>query len=667
MVLFAPYCSFFFPSSLPHRGHGGRLLFSFCPTSQTHPFLTESIHRNTHTHTFHSISIPIRKRRGEDIEKKTRKLPTMTPSLTHCPEHGKNDDEDEYIYSSVSESSNSVYGDDEDDDDDDDDDEDDEEYIPEDPVVEDIDICLQGIPNRQSELHVGGPSTWIRSRSGRCDDAGAGYGWEETRNGEVEAVSGSGSGHPRGGDGPFESDLAARDYLRSHPCRRSGFGHLRKYEWQGKSQDEGTATGNDKGNKKRKGKGKGKQRKRQAQAQDEPEPELDVHLTPALPPSAQERNAATNPIPKGKGKGKGEGKRKRNQEHHVFPSPSQPQTQTQTQYQSLESQPQSTPQNTSSIKCLYAQNCGINQGADPHHRKVVSHVFGRNKTVTRSVPEQIWIHFCRRHYQRVRYRMGNGNNGRGWAVYQCELLVAQLEKMEEWGRVEGFGVGLRRREVGRIQGQETGGNSEGRVGEERGISVKKGKGKQSQKTGAGGKQKQVRPAVASPVPGWLRDWVMRHEGRVLSFGEVRGLVVRIQRYIEGLELRADEEIRFPDIEILPVLGDCALSSSASSAESSSALGSSSQSRSEHESGSSVSGLGPAPHLRLVPSPSQPGPAEADTHEDVSATNAGNGFPLGSFPGSGASARCRPRSSSPDIESDKHSKRLRVSKAVRHDR
>lgn len=51
-----------------------------------------------------------------------------------------------------------------------------------------------------------------------------------------------------------------------------------------------------------------------------------------------------------------------------------------------------------------------------HFREIVSNIFGRNKSSTKLFPEWVWVWYCRRHYQRARYRTQQ------WPFTQCELL-----------------------------------------------------------------------------------------------------------------------------------------------------------------------------------------------------------------------------------------------------
>ncbi|KAK6332605.1 hypothetical protein TWF730_004265 [Orbilia blumenaviensis] len=95
----------------------------------------------------------------------------------------------------------------------------------------------------------------------------------------------------------------------------------------------------------------------------------------------------------------------------------------------------------SAPKCSYVDDC--NTGSPL--RKVVSHIFGRNKLSTRQIPKNIWVYYCRKHYQRSRYR-----DPKGFAKLQCELVRRQVERLDTWGGVEDWVIKVRRREELRI-------------------------------------------------------------------------------------------------------------------------------------------------------------------------------------------------------------------------
>ena len=90
-------------------------------------------------------------------------------------------------------------------------------------------------------------------------------------------------------------------------------------------------------------------------------------------------------------------------------------------------------------KCAAVSTCIAKSG---DHRKVVSHIFGRNKACTRELPKKLWILWCRKHYQRFRYR----GHEESWNVVQLELIRKQLQIFEDWGQIRSWTVTLRRTE-----------------------------------------------------------------------------------------------------------------------------------------------------------------------------------------------------------------------------
>ncbi|KAJ6014758.1 hypothetical protein N7540_009349 [Penicillium herquei] len=216
--------------------------------------------------------------------------------------------------------------------------------------------------------------------------------------------------------------------------------------------------------------------------------------------------------------------------------------------------------------CEFSRPCGMTASPDGlHYRKVVSHFFGRNKASTKLFPDFIWVHYCRKHYQRARYRAAE------WPFTQCELLLESLARMEEWGGVEDFELTLRRREVKRVASEEEAGNadqlSDGGEGDEEPEEWSEGEGEGDPTPApatAAGRRHPV--AQVAPVPDWLRQSVGRH----MSFDDIRHIVHHIVQHMrqvaaaEEAELEASTagtparprrllttRVRFPDIEILP--------------------------------------------------------------------------------------------------------------------
>ena len=89
-------------------------------------------------------------------------------------------------------------------------------------------------------------------------------------------------------------------------------------------------------------------------------------------------------------------------------------------------------------ECVAVSTCVANSG---DHRKVVSHIFGRNKACTRDLPDELWIFWYRKHYQRFKYRAEDAEN---WHIIQLGLVRTQLQTFEDWGQVSSWTVALRR-------------------------------------------------------------------------------------------------------------------------------------------------------------------------------------------------------------------------------
>lgn len=181
--------------------------------------------------------------------------------------------------------------------------------------------------------------------------------------------------------------------------------------------------------------------------------------------------------------------------------------------------------------CLYMSNCDTNAP----RRKAVSHIFGRNKMCTRLIPKRIWVYYCRKHYQRARYR-----NGKMWAKLQVELVSEQIRRLEEWGResqragnggiVKDYTLAIRKREQMRL---EEVGDSDRKMSRPEDADVESG-------DESAGAQDNSCPATA--VPRWLRGLSGLH----FNASKILEIVNRISD-----ELVEGELPLFPDIEILP--------------------------------------------------------------------------------------------------------------------
>ena len=95
-------------------------------------------------------------------------------------------------------------------------------------------------------------------------------------------------------------------------------------------------------------------------------------------------------------------------------------------------------------KCYHADKCILKS----EDRKVVSQFFGRNKACTRAIPDHLYGNYCRKHYQRTKYR------AKHFGVIQMDLVRKALDKMQAWGGITEFEFALRLRARKLIENQD---------------------------------------------------------------------------------------------------------------------------------------------------------------------------------------------------------------------
>jgi hypothetical protein len=185
-------------------------------------------------------------------------------------------------------------------------------------------------------------------------------------------------------------------------------------------------------------------------------------------------------------------------------------------------------------RCMFVKECKTGSQL----RKAISHIFGRNKICTRQIPDNIWVHFCRKHYQRCRYR-----NVTEYAKLQCQLVVKQIERVQAWsdrndsrkqlGVVSGWTMGIRKREQKRMAAKRNP-NTSPLAGKKRPFPGYDLQGMEGQ---------EPRPLKS---PHAVPDWLLEKCGKNFSTEEV----IEIFRQIES-DLDADRMREIPDIEVLP--------------------------------------------------------------------------------------------------------------------
>jgi hypothetical protein len=179
---------------------------------------------------------------------------------------------------------------------------------------------------------------------------------------------------------------------------------------------------------------------------------------------------------------------------------------------------------------MYIPNCDTGSQL----RKAISHIFGRNKMCTRLIPQHIWVHYCRKHYQRSRYR-----NPKEYAKLQCDLVQKQIRAIREWsnsnaqtgaaGTVKDWGLAVRKREQKRLDDITASGRKR---------TASAAFEQDSDDDAARG----LTAVPATAVPSWLLELC----GKGYSTDQILGIFSRLHT-----EILNDEMSCFPDIEILP--------------------------------------------------------------------------------------------------------------------
>lgn len=176
------------------------------------------------------------------------------------------------------------------------------------------------------------------------------------------------------------------------------------------------------------------------------------------------------------------------------------------------------------IVCMYKPDCDTGSQL----RKAISHIFGRNKTCTRNIPPHVWVHFCRKHYQRSRYR-----NAQEWARVQCDLVLTQVRRVQDWsdknkragtgGIVQNWSLSMRKREQNRVQ--EKSNNKKRPYRDDSDDDIL-----------------DSATLNGTAVPDWLRSKC----GDGYSTVEIEEIVTRLKE-----EMKKAQMTQIPDIEILP--------------------------------------------------------------------------------------------------------------------
>lgn len=85
------------------------------------------------------------------------------------------------------------------------------------------------------------------------------------------------------------------------------------------------------------------------------------------------------------------------------------------------------------------------------HRKIVSQYFGRNKRCTQLLTDDLWLVWCRKHYQQRRYNLQQEGI---WHLKKLELIRTQIEKFKDSDRIAGWDIALHKTERIRLDRED---------------------------------------------------------------------------------------------------------------------------------------------------------------------------------------------------------------------
>ena len=85
------------------------------------------------------------------------------------------------------------------------------------------------------------------------------------------------------------------------------------------------------------------------------------------------------------------------------------------------------------------------------HRKVVSQYFGRNKRCTQLLTDDLWLVWCRKHYQQRRYNLQQEGI---WHLKKLELIRIQMERFKDSDRIAGWDIALHKTERIRLDRED---------------------------------------------------------------------------------------------------------------------------------------------------------------------------------------------------------------------
>lgn len=185
-------------------------------------------------------------------------------------------------------------------------------------------------------------------------------------------------------------------------------------------------------------------------------------------------------------------------------------------------------------------------------RRTISAFFGRNKKGGRDVPVGIWLHICRKHYQRTKYRDKDK-----YVNAQCDRIETQFDRLEEWSQatleadqgphIDYWTITLGKKEADYQASQKNADAAKAKAAQG------KGKGKAPAQ-----EEDEDKPFIKEEAIDEIFDeedniwhapaWLVTLLGRRLSFEEIRKVFARLR-----LETQSIPNRTLPQVEFLPHL------------------------------------------------------------------------------------------------------------------
>lgn len=185
-------------------------------------------------------------------------------------------------------------------------------------------------------------------------------------------------------------------------------------------------------------------------------------------------------------------------------------------------------------------------------RRTISAFFGRNKKGGRDVPVRIWLHICRKHYQRTKYR-----NKDKYVNAQCDRIETQFDRLEEWSKatleanqgphIDYWTIALGKKEADYQASQKKADSAKAKAAQG------KGKGKAPAQ-----EEDEDKPFIKEEAIDEIFDekdniwhapaWLVALQGRRLSSKEIRKAFARLRLDTQSIPNRT-----LPQVEFLPHL------------------------------------------------------------------------------------------------------------------